>query len=192
MAGSQTRSHTGHHHHHHHHDNIYLTSTNKNDAAVRITRIGLFCNFGMFAAKLAGGMAFHSQAMVADAWHSFSDLGSDLLTWLTVSSSLKPPNETYPLGFGKVESLGALGVSGMLLFSGCYMFIGSSQALLTLWSPETQELLSGVVGHVHAHSHSHSHDHGGAPSLHAAWLAAGTVLVKEWLYHASKYSCKVN
>ena len=43
----------------------------------------------------------------------------------------------------------------------------------------------------HAHSHGHSHDHGSAeivPSMHAAWLAAGTVAIKEWLYHASKSS----
>lgn len=141
----------------------------------------------MFVVKLAGGIAFHSQAMVADAWHSFSDLGSDLLTWLTVTSSLRPPNAQYPLGFGKVESLGALGVSGMLLFSGCYMFLGSSQALMTMVFPEAQELLGGVLGHVHSHSHSHSHAHGGAPSMNAAWLAAATVAVKEWLYQASEY-----
>jgi len=34
------------------------------------------------------------------------------------------------------------------------------------------------------HGHSHSHAHAG-PSLHAAWLAAGTVVVKEWLYQAT-------
>lgn len=38
---------------------------------------------------------------------------------------------------------------------------------------------------LHAHGHSHSHAHDLAPSIHAAWLAAGTVVLKEWLYHAS-------
>jgi hypothetical protein len=63
---TQTRTHAG--HHHHHHDNTYLTSTNKNDAGVRITRIGLYSNLGMAIAKGFGGYAFNSQAMVADAW----------------------------------------------------------------------------------------------------------------------------
>ena len=39
----QMRTHMGHSHshgHHHHHDNTYLTSGNKNDPGVRITRIG--------------------------------------------------------------------------------------------------------------------------------------------------------
>ena len=182
-----TRSHGGHshsHHHHHHHDNAYLTSQNKNDAGVRITRIGLFSNLGMAIAKGVGGYAFNSQAMVADAWHSLTDLASDVLTLATVSWSLKPPTANFPLGFGKVESLGSLGVSSMLLFGGLFMCVNSCESLYAhfLLDPAAaQEMLE----HGHHHGHSHSHAHVG-PSLHAAWLAAGTVVIKEWLYHASK------
>ena len=59
----QKRDHSGHHHHHHHHhhDNTYLISENKKDAAVRITRIGLFINLAMAFGKGLGGYAFHSQ-----------------------------------------------------------------------------------------------------------------------------------
>lgn len=57
----QTRTHTGHSHHKHNHENVYLTSTNKHDAGVRITRIGLFVNLGMAIGKGIGGYAFHSQ-----------------------------------------------------------------------------------------------------------------------------------
>jgi hypothetical protein len=61
----QARSHAGHSHggHHHHHDTTYLTSTNKNDAGVRITRIGLYVNLGMAISKGIGGYVFHSQGM---------------------------------------------------------------------------------------------------------------------------------
>lgn len=64
MAGSeqQVRGHGGHGHHHHHHDNTYLTSSNKSDPGVRITRIGLYVNLGMAIAKGAGGYVFNSQA----------------------------------------------------------------------------------------------------------------------------------
>jgi Co/Zn/Cd efflux system component len=67
-GASQARSHAG--HSHHHHDNTYLVSKNKNDAGVRITRIGLFSNLGMAIAKGLGGYAFNSQSMIADAWVS--------------------------------------------------------------------------------------------------------------------------
>ncbi|KAH6841052.1 cation efflux family-domain-containing protein [Chaetomium sp. MPI-CAGE-AT-0009] len=186
----QTRGHAGHghghHHHHHHHDNVYLTSTNKNDAGVRITRIGLYSNLGMAIAKGAGGYAFNSQSMIADAWHSLTDLASDVLTLATVSWSLRPPTESFPQGFGKVESLGSLGVSSMLLFGGLFMCMSSCETLYAHFFLDAEAAHAMLEhGHGHSHAHHHGHGHGGAPSLHAAWLAAGTVGIKEWLYHAT-------
>lgn len=179
LAPSQTRSHSG---HHHHHDNTYLTSTNKNDAGVRITRIGLYSNLGMAVAKGVGGYVFNSQSMIADAWHSLTDLASDVLTLTTVSWSLRPPTALFPTGFGKVESLGSLGVSGMLLFGGCFMCLNSCEILYAHFFLDAHAAADAAL-----HAHGHSHSHGAAtPSLHAAWLAAGTVIVKEWLYQASK------
>ncbi|KAK4123669.1 hypothetical protein N657DRAFT_656066 [Parathielavia appendiculata] len=185
----QTRGHAGHGHHHHHHDNVYLTSTNKKDAGVRITRIGLYSNLGMAIVKGAGGYAFNSQSMVADAWHSLTDLASDVLTLATVSWSLRPPTAAFPQGFGKVESLGSLGVSSMLLFGGLFMCMSSCESLYAhffLDAEAARQVLEHAHGHGHHHhGHGHGHGVGGAPSLHAAWLAAGTVAVKEWLYHAT-------
>ncbi|KAF2965277.1 hypothetical protein GQX73_g8285 [Xylaria multiplex] len=183
---TQTRTHSGHnhghgghHHHHHHHDNVYLTSQNKNDAGVRITRIGLYSNLGMAVAKGVGGYAFNSQAMVADAVHSATDLASDILTLATISWSLKPPTDKFPTGFGKIESLGSLGVSSMLLFGGLWMGYGS---LLTLYGQFFLDPAAAAELASHAHGHDH---HEALPSIHAAWLAAGTVAIKEWLYHAT-------
>ncbi|ORY69872.1 cation efflux family-domain-containing protein [Pseudomassariella vexata] len=183
MATTQTRSHSGHGHHHHHHDNVYLTSQNKNDAGVRITRLGLYSNLGMAIAKGVGGYAFNSKAMIADAIHSVTDLASDILTLATISWSLKPPTDKFPTGFGKIESLGSLGVSGMLLIGGMWMGYGS---LLTLYGHFFLDpaAAADLLAHAHSHGHDHSHDHSG-PSIHAAWLAAGTVAIKEWLYHAT-------
>jgi divalent metal cation (Fe/Co/Zn/Cd) transporter len=180
LTQTQTRSHGG-HSHHHHHDNTYLTSKNKNDAGVRITRIGLYSNLGMAIAKGVGGYAFNSQSMIADAWHSLTDLASDILTLATVSWSLKPPTPMFPTGFGKVESLGSLGVSGMLLFGGCFMCLNSCEILYAHFFLDAHAAAEMAI---HAHGHSHSHAAAG-PSLHAAWLAAGTVILKEWLYQAS-------
>lgn len=189
VSTSQSRAHSGHshghghHHHHHHHDNAFLTSTNKNDPGVRITRIGLLSNLCMAIAKFAGGWAFNSKAMTADAWHSITDLASDILTLATVSWSLKPPTDRFPQGFGKIESLGSLGVSGMLLAGGLYMGWESGLSLYGHFYPEAAH---GIMEHVgHGHSHSHGAAALGIPSMHAAWLAAGTILIKEWLYHAT-------
>ncbi|EPQ64365.1 Bgt-2724 [Blumeria graminis f. sp. tritici] len=182
---SQTRSSHHHHHHHHghaqssHHDNSYLTSTNKSDAGVQITRLGLFSNLGMAIIKAVGGYTFNSQALVADAWHSLTDMASDILTLATVSWSTKPPSSTFPTGYGKVESLGALGVSGMLVIGGGFMCLNSCEILYAhfLLDNVAEAAVYGHHGHIHG---SHT-----GPSLHAAWLALGTIFVKEWLYHAT-------
>ncbi|OJJ55240.1 hypothetical protein ASPSYDRAFT_99847, partial [Aspergillus sydowii CBS 593.65] len=185
LMATQTRGHGGHghHHHHHHHGNAYLTSSNTHDAGVRITRLGLVANLAMAIGKFIGGYVFHSQALIADAYHALTDLVSDFLTLGTVAWSLKPPSERFPNGYGKIESIGALGVSGLLLCGGVFMGLNSGQVLLDQFYPEAAEAISHLdLGH--GHSHSHGLDVLG-PSIHAAWLAAGSIVVKEWLYHAT-------
>ncbi|KAL4895965.1 cation efflux family-domain-containing protein [Aspergillus ambiguus] len=187
---TQSRGHAGHSHghgpghHHHHHGNVYLTSTNKDDAGVRITRIGLVANLAMAIGKFIGGYVFHSQALIADAYHALTDLVSDFLTLGTVAWSLKPPTERFPNGYGKIESIGALGVSSLLLCGGVFMGLNSGQVLLDQFYPEAADTLSHVAALGHGHSHSHGVEILG-PSIHAAWLAAGSIVVKEWLYHAT-------
>lgn len=117
--------------------------------------------------------------------HSLSDLASDILTLATVSWSLKPPSALFPTGFGKVESLGSLGVSGMLLFGGGFMCLNSCEILYAHFFLDAAAAAEAAL---HAHGHSHGHSHDIVPSIHAVWLALGTVVLKEWLYHASKDS----
>jgi len=144
----------------------------------------------MAIGKGVGGYVFHSQALVADGFHALTDLVSDFMTLATISWSLKPATDRFPSGFGKIEGLGALGVSGLLLFGGLGIGLNGLDALYTQFFLET-----AAHAHEHAeHSHglfsflSHSHSHGGhtIPNLNAAWLAAGSIVVKEWLYRASE------
>jgi cation diffusion facilitator family transporter len=155
---------------------------------VRITRIGLFVNLGMAIGKGLGGYIFHSQALIADGFHALTDLVSDFMTLATISWSLKPPTERFPSGYGKIESLGALGVSSLLLFGGVGMGLNGLDTLYTQFfvdaahhAGEHSHGLFGFLGHSHSHGHS-------IPDLNAAWLAGGSIVVKEWLYRASKDS----
>ncbi|KAL9131754.1 MAG: hypothetical protein Q9175_006682 [Cornicularia normoerica] len=183
------RPHSGHSHQHHHHDNTYLVSTNKKDTGVRITRIGLYVNFCMAIAKGLGGYFLNSQSLVADAFHSLTDLVSDFLTLATVSWSLKPPTSRFPGGYGKIESLGSLGVSSLLLAGGIGLGWHSCELL---YSQFFLDAASSMAEHDHSHSggifgHSHSHNPAdmGIPNVHAAWIAGGSIIVKEYLYRAT-------
>ncbi|KAG8526860.1 uncharacterized protein KY384_008289 [Bacidia gigantensis] len=199
---SQRRDHGGHSHahsHSHKHDNTYLTSKNKKDAGVRITRIGLYVNVFMAFGKATGGYFLNSQSLLADAAHSFTDLVSDILTLGTVAFALRPPTERFPSGYGKVESLGSLGVSTLLLAGGMGLGWHSVEMLYSMLSPAIETIGSAAehAGHAHEHGHSHgggsifghSHSHNpadmGIPNIHAAWIAGGSILVKEYLYRAT-------
>ncbi|KAF1992029.1 hypothetical protein K402DRAFT_388601 [Aulographum hederae CBS 113979] len=177
---AQVRGHAGHGHSHGHGDNAFLTSTDKNDAAVRITRIGLYVNLGMAVVKGIGGYVFHSQALSADAIHSLTDMVSDFMTLATVALALKPPTAQFPSGYGKVESLGSLGVSSILLVGGVLMGWSAALELAHIYLPAVADALEwiGLAGHSHGHDHQ-------IPNIQAAWLAGGSIFVKEWLYRAT-------
>ena len=147
----------------------------------------------MAVAKGLGGYYLNSQALVADAFHSLTDLVSDFLTLGTVSWSLRAPTARFPAGYGKIESLGSLGVSSLLQAGGIALGWHSLEILhAQLFIDAAHSAMEHGHGHDHSHkgglfSHSHSHNpmEMGIPSIHAAWIAGGSILIKESLYRAS-------
>ena len=71
-------------------------------------------NLTLVVIKAVAGVLLHSSSLLADAGHSAADILSDVLTLSTITFSLREPNSRYPLGYGKVETLGAIGVSALL------------------------------------------------------------------------------
>lgn len=124
--------------------------------------------------------------LTADALHALTDLVSDVATLATISYSLRPATTRFPLGYGKIESLGALGVSGLLLSGGLMIGLQALTTLSQQFFPEIAHMIShlGILEHGHSHSHSHSSTDLG-PNINAAWLAAGSIAIKEWLYRAT-------
>jgi divalent metal cation (Fe/Co/Zn/Cd) transporter len=101
-----------------------------------------------------------------------------------VGWSLKPPSDRFPSGYGKIESLG---VSGILLGGGFLMGWTALIALCQQLFPGAAEMAAnwGLLPHSHGHHHG-AGDLG--PNINAAWLAAGSIVIKEWLYRASEYN----
>lgn len=169
--------------------------------AVRITWIGLLVNIGLAVSKGIGGIYFHSQALTADAIHLVLDMISDFLTLATVNVANKVGTATkYPLGYGKIETVGLVLILGILLFAG--VLVGWLSLLqvfeYTLPAYMFDWVLTIQIGHSHSHSllepapghDGHSHSHGDVaapvarevPNINAAWLAGGSIIVKELLY----------
>ncbi|KAK9476585.1 cation efflux family-domain-containing protein [Lipomyces japonicus] len=188
------------HSHTHTHDTTLLLSKDVTDPAVRITKIGLWVNLGMALAKGIGGYVFNSKSLMADAGHALSDLLSDFLTLATVRVATRAPTARFPNGFGKVEALGSLGVSAMLVLAGVGMGVSAAESLYTHFftmesiidnAAAAAAAATGHHGHAHDESWLHSllaHSHSnidGPPNIHAAWLAAGSIAIKEWLFQAT-------
>lgn len=204
-SSSHSHEHSLFHSHTHQHNDL-LSKGFLTNPAVRITWIGLVVNVLMAGAKGLGGVVFHSQALVADAIHSVSDTVADFLTLATVNVANKEGTfARFPLGYGKIESVGTFLVSGVLLVAGLTVGWSSLLQILEMFLPSNiYEYLQAFQVHSHSHfsnsspDHSHSHDSMDVaerqlPDINAAWLALFSIGIKELLYQKTmKIAKKTN
>ncbi|CAL9734261.1 mitochondrial metal transporter 1 [Monosporozyma servazzii] len=159
----------------------------KTNPGVRITWIGLAMNVGIALGKFIGGIVFHSQALLADSVHAASDLVSDILTLFSVSWAGQKPNKDFPYGYGKIETVGSLGVSTILAMAGVSIGWSSLCAIVGPIIPHTiVETVTSFMGHSVEHA---GHTHGITPdvtNINAAWIAGGSIVMKEWIFQATK------
>ena len=73
-------------------------------------------NLGIALAKLAAALYTHSGSMLAEAIHSFADCGNQILLFVGLRQSQRPPDALHPLGYGKVTYFWSF-VVALLLFS---------------------------------------------------------------------------
>lgn len=78
--------------------------------------ISIFSNFFLLLIKGIIGIITHSQAMMADAFNSLSDILSSFMTFLGNKIASVPSDEDHNLGHGKAEYIYSLFIS-------CMMFI---------------------------------------------------------------------
>jgi len=94
----------------------------------RITWIGLVGNVAMSALKFVVGIIGASQAVVADAVHSLSDMTTDVAILLGVRYWSNPPDEEHPYGHGRIETMVTLALGIVLAavaFGICYNAIAT-------------------------------------------------------------------
>ena len=60
-------------------------------------------NFGIAIAKSWAARLTGSGSMLAEAIHSYADTGNQVLLFLGLKQSQRPPDEDHPLGYGKLK-----------------------------------------------------------------------------------------
>jgi len=82
------------------------------------TAVGMAGNVLLTVTKLVVGFTTGSASLVADGFHSFSDLAGDVGVVVALRASSLPPDRNHPYGHHNFETLGAMGVSMLLLITG--------------------------------------------------------------------------
>ena len=125
-------------------------------AGISVTLVGVVANAVLIAFKLAGGILGHSQALIADAAHSISDLFTDAVVLVGLKAGRKAADQDHPFGHARIETLSSA-IVGLFLI-GAALYLG-----------------------VEAASSIHHHT-----EFHPTWLALGaaglSIVVKEALY----------
>jgi cation diffusion facilitator family transporter len=102
----------------------------------KITLIGMVVNIVLSVLKFILGIIGSSQAVVADAVHSLSDLSTDIAVLLGVKFWSAPPDEKHPYGHGRIETM-VTTLIGLILVA-VALKIGYN-ALVTIKSPDIRQ-----------------------------------------------------
>jgi cation diffusion facilitator family transporter len=83
-------------------------------ATQKVTLMGGILNTLLSVAQIAGGIMTQSQALVADGFHSLSDLLSDGVVLLAAQQAHKEADDKHPYGHGRIETLATV-IMGLIL-----------------------------------------------------------------------------
>lgn len=141
-----------------------MNSTKDAGASERVTWLGILANIALTVFKFVAAIIGRSQAMLADATESFSDIVATSVVLTSLKISKKPQDAEHPYGHGKAESI-ATAVVGIVVGIAGFLILTTT----------LRSILSGV---------SHT------PGLIALIAAIVTIFVKEAMYRYSALIAK--
>ena len=95
-----------------------------------VTLVGVLVNAFLILFKFLAGVFGQSQALIADAVHSVSDLFTDFVVLLGLRIGRKAPDEEHPFGHARIETLASATVGLALIATALYLGI---QAVLNIY-----------------------------------------------------------
>src|ERR1019366_6717955 len=107
---------------------------------------GVGLGLALGALKLAGGVFGHSEALIADAIHSFGDALTAAVVWGSLLWAQRPADREHPYGHTRAEAVAGSNVALLLILSGLGM---GWEALRTLGeASEAPELYTLAIAAV--------------------------------------------
>ena len=93
--------------------------------------ISIVINLVLFGVKIVVGYLFNSIALIADAFHSLSDMASSIVVIFGFKMSSKPADNEHPFGHGRAETIASLTIA-MLIGCAGLEFVKTSIHRLTI------------------------------------------------------------
>lgn len=122
-----------------------------------VTLVGAVVNFLLILFKFLAGIYGQSQALIADAVHSVSDLFTDAVVLFGLRIGCKAPDEEHQFGHARIETLASAIVGLALIATALYLGI---------------DAVLNIYGHTEYH-----------PTVLALVGAIVSIALKEALYH---------
>ena len=91
-------------------------ASGSHNSTARAILYAFIANFGIAIAKSWAAWVTGSGAMLAEAIHSYADTGNQVLLYLGLKQSQRPPDKEHPLGYGKLSYFWSF-IVALLLFS---------------------------------------------------------------------------
>jgi len=126
--------------------------------------LGIICNFILFCVKLVIGTLMNSIAITSDAMNNLSDMGSSVISIVSSKMSNQKPDKDHPFGHGRIEYVGSLIVSFIIILVGFELLRTSIDKII---NPEVIAFNIGLV-----------------------IILALSVFIKFWMFSYNKYIAK--
>jgi len=141
------------------------TSTARYQASRRVTFVAMITNTLLVIGQIVVGIVGHSQALVADGFHTLADLSTDVLVLFALTQSAKAADEEHPYGHARFETAVTLALGALLSLVGLGITV---RAGLRLISDEPFVM----------------------PATLTLWVSGFTILAKEALYQFTMHTAR--
>ena len=123
---------------------------NREKVVIKASIISIISNIILAGFKAFVGFVAHSIAIVSDAVNNLSDALSSIITIIGTKLAGKAPDKKHPYGYGRIEYMTSLVVSGIVLYAGITTLVESVKKIIHPESPDYNTvtliiLIAGII-----------------------------------------------
>ena len=117
-------------------NNMKASFAGRDRVIIRTSVIGILTNVFLAAFKAFVGIVSNSIAVTLDAVNNLSDALSSIITIVGTKLAGRLPDKKHPLGYGRIEYLSAMIVSGIVLYAGITSAVESVKKIIHPEKPD--------------------------------------------------------